>query len=245
MTTVATFACKRCGYTTKYKHVLVTHLERKNVCQPKLNDANVEDLLKELAQNDKKYKCVCGLGYSHTASLYRHKLSCLNAIQLQQRLDAEKVAQKYPANTSSTNSTDLNWENTQQKLHKLELELMYYKNKKNESFYQLMMESILDATHKTLPMGVTDITTDTKHVEIKDWKCWKEALGQLMYYNTADPKDGLEVYFFGQRPRTAPEVFDVFKKHNITPFEFVHQENGVVSVRDTNGEVVYTYKPQM
>ena len=127
--------------------------------------------------------------------------------------------------------------------YKLELELQYYKNKKCENFYQLMLENLLKATPKKLPCGITDITTDDTHIEIKDWKNWKEAIGQLMCYNINDPKEYLHVYLFGSSPRNKMNVFDTFRKCNIIPFEILHEDDGNVVVLDAEHNRVHCYRP--
>lgn len=73
------FTCKRCGYSTKHKHVLLKHLQRINVCEPKLESIDVNDLLKNLEHHTSKpYLCTsCGKGFSHDSSLSRHKKKCV------------------------------------------------------------------------------------------------------------------------------------------------------------------------
>lgn len=73
---MASFTCRRCGYETKYKHVLVKHLERTKTCDPKLDDVSVSELLKEFAQTTKAFKCACGKSFSHDSSLSRHVKAC-------------------------------------------------------------------------------------------------------------------------------------------------------------------------
>lgn len=78
---MAEFTCKRCGYATKYKHVLVKHLQRVKRCEPKLNDADVTDLLSDLEvqASTKPYTCKhCGKGFSHDSSLARHQKVCVH-----------------------------------------------------------------------------------------------------------------------------------------------------------------------
>ena len=77
MSQMTMFSCKRCGYTTKYKHVLLKHLERTNVCEPTLTSIDVQELLLEFAPTTKPYTCCCGKGFSYESSLSRHRKSCI------------------------------------------------------------------------------------------------------------------------------------------------------------------------
>lgn len=52
-------------------------------------------------------------------------------------------------------------------------------------------------------VGMTDITTDTAHIEVKHWDNWKKALGHLIVYNREDPKEELCAYLFGEYDDTA------------------------------------------
>lgn len=52
--------------------------------------------------------------------------------------------------------------------NKLKIELMYLKNKRSEKFYQTLLETYTGETHKRLPSGITDITTDISRIEIKN-----------------------------------------------------------------------------
>ena len=38
------YVCDRCGYSTKYRQRLKTHLNRKNICPPKLSTITVNEL---------------------------------------------------------------------------------------------------------------------------------------------------------------------------------------------------------
>ena len=42
------YNCKRCGYKSDIKNSLKKHLERKNICKPKLTDIPVNILISEL-----------------------------------------------------------------------------------------------------------------------------------------------------------------------------------------------------
>lgn len=47
------YECLRCGYSTKYKHSLISHLKRKNVCNPILLDVDRCVLLDEITSKSK------------------------------------------------------------------------------------------------------------------------------------------------------------------------------------------------
>lgn len=78
--------------------------------------------------------------------------------------------------------------------------------------YQRFLEKQLDSKHKKVKYGVTDITTENEHIEIKKWSDYKHALGQIMSYNTCDKKEKLSVYFFGEMNENKKlEIIDLFK----------------------------------
>lgn len=101
--------------------------------------------------------------------------------------------------------------------------------------YQRFLENVLDYKHKKVKYGVTDITTDNEHIEIKKWSDYKNALGQILSYNTCDRKDKLSVYFFGYMdPTKKIGIIDLFKEHgiNICEFEFLVKELYVNDSKD-------------
>lgn len=55
--------------------------------------------------------------------------------------------------------------------------------KRKEKFYQAWLEPVLQGGHKKLPIGITDISTERFDVEIKTYKKWNMAIGQLNLYN--------------------------------------------------------------
>lgn len=128
----------------------------------------------------------------------------------------------------------------------LQLELQYYKNRKTEIFYQLLLESVLDGGHKKLSVGVTDITTSDCHAEIKEWKSWKEAVGQLNSYNVVDPKRNLAVYLFGvYSPASKSKAVHVLTQLNIRVYEFKEEVNGDIEILQLpENKLVYTYSPK-
>lgn len=56
--------------------------------------------------------------------------------------------------------------------------------KKKEKFYQTWLESVLQGGHRKLPIGITDISNDRFDAEIKTYKRWNQAIGQLNLYNS-------------------------------------------------------------
>ena len=118
MDEVKRFHCRRCNFSTEYKHVLVKHLERKKVCDAKHDDVDVVVLLKELQdEKEKPCKCdVCGKPFSHSSSKSRHKKTCQATTKQQLQLlqetinDMQKQLQSYESQ-SHTQTTVNNIQN--------------------------------------------------------------------------------------------------------------------------------------
>lgn len=100
-------------------------------------------------------------------------------------------------------------------------------NKRNENYYQRFLERKLSATHKRTKFGITDITTDTEHIEIKHWRNYKAALGQLLSYNFKDNKN-LCVYFFGHTNEKQKEnIIELYRDKMVNIRELVDTQNGI------------------
>jgi len=238
------FVCKRCSYECNRKDYLISHLNKIKECP--INFENIDRVIyiKELQTkiyNDKNYKCeFCEKQFNNTSSKSRHKKTCnkkisetsVQLLKMQQQIDKqqeqiEQLKQK-PLNND-----------------KINLDLQYYKNRKNENFYQLLLENYLGGTHKTLSCGITDITTDSCHAEIKEWSSWKEAIGQLTCYNTVDPKEKLDMYMFGKYKQSCKdEAIKVTTSCKINIYEFVDTNEGVSIISLENNEEIYKYKPE-
>lgn len=103
--------------------------------------------------------------------------------------------------------------------------------KKQEDYYQMLLEKHFKSGHLSLENGVTDISTDIMHAEIKNWDCDKKALGQLIYYNAVSPRKDLRAYFFGKCSNDKKKkTNEVFNKSNIRCFEFIETEECVQTV---------------
>ena len=104
---------------------------------------------------------------------------------------------------------------------------------------------ILIGAHKTLSCGITDVTTDSCHAEIKEWPSWKEAIGQLTCYNIADPKEKLEMYMFGKYKQSCKdEAVKIAVSCKINIYEFIDTDNEISIISLENNEIVYIYKPE-
>jgi len=95
-----------------------------------------------------------------------------------------------------------------------------------------------NASHSRNTFGITDVTTAKAHVEIKHWRNFKNALGQLLFYHTADQKKNLFVCFFGNLPTEERrlEINNVFAKHDITLIFFAERDD--VTLHMCNGITV-------
>lgn len=100
-------------------------------------------------------------------------------------------------------------------------------SKRNEMYYQKFLEKYFSATHKKTKFGITDISTDTHHIEIKHWRQYKHALGQLLSYNEFDNKQ-LSAYFYGSinQPQKS-NIIQLFQNKNISIYEFVDTLDGI------------------
>jgi len=242
------YLCKRCGYESKYKNCLEQHLNNKKECDPKNENLDRGVLLEELTiknYNDFTFDCeFCERKFNSNSSKSRHKKICKAKISTSEEKIEELIKTvKDLKSEIKTIRNDISDENNSQQL---KLDLQYYKNRKNEKFYQLLLEKYLGGTHKTLSCGITDVTTDTCHAEIKDWLSWKEAIGQLTCYNMVDPKETLDMYMFGKYKQSCKdEAIKITKGCNINMYEFVDLDDGISILSLENNEIIYNYRPEI
>lgn len=97
---------------------------------------------------------------------------------------------------------------------------------RKEDFYQKILEKQLDGKHMYLSTGITDITTDEFHAEIKCWCNWKDVVKQLMLYNVVEPRNELRAYFFGEARESLKQLaFECLTKLNIEVYVIFDIEN--------------------
>lgn len=117
--------------------------------------------------------------------------------------------------------------------------------RKPEVYYQRLLENYLQAGHKKVAAGITDITTDDYHGEIKQWRKWKEAVGQLLSYNVCDQKPNLHIYLFDKYSQTNKSVaMRVFDAYGIMPYEFVEASPYTIKLVELRSrQCVHEYDP--
>lgn len=74
------------------------------------------------------------------------------------------------------------------------------KRKNPEEVVQKKLEKSLGGGHQQTDAGIIDILTETEIVEIKEWKNWKEAIGQLIAYGHYYPNHQKRMHLFGETP---------------------------------------------
>jgi hypothetical protein len=238
-TTSPPFVCKRCGYFTNVKANMKRHFQNLiRPCQPSLQDIPLQSLLEELLQSHKDplhiMRCkYCNKQFTATSNRYRHQNTCKH----KQTSYNDSIIQKQSINNSATQQDNSIVKNTPiLDMH------WHHGNSKNEAFYQLMLETYLNATHKRLKCGITDITTDTLHAEIKRWYSYKEAIGQLMCYQNEDPKQHLHVYLFSSYHNSSKQLaYDTMKTLNIKVFDMVETPYGIQVYDMDTSHVAFSY----
>lgn len=86
----------------------------------------------------------------------------------------------------------------------------------SERAYQNALQAHYKCGHKRLPSGISDVTTEDRHIEIKRWPQWKQSVGQILAYNFYDPKPILEAHLFGKYPSHKKDIAKkVFDRYNI------------------------------
>lgn len=197
-------SCRETGYTCRFCNKVLTsrqgryHHERDHCKLAKGNTA--KDEIAEVKDRLKTVEIALQV-HEDTAKNYQKELS-----NYQQELTSyqQEISDK------------------DKKVKDLELALQIAKQNIKEETYQKLLEQhrFPGATHLKVACGVTDITTDTVHAEIKRFEDWKEAIGQLMAYNVASPRSELHVYLFGNYSTSCKRTMvSTLKELNMKPFE--------------------------
>jgi hypothetical protein len=105
-------------------------------------------------------------------------------------------------------------------------------DRKHESHFQRILQNKFQAEHKHIVgVGVTDITTDDAHIEIKRWKYYDDVTGQLAKYQRALARPRSCVYYFGRMPnsRRLNEIFELMAAANIEVYWFDEEDDSIHS----------------
>jgi hypothetical protein len=108
-------------------------------------------------------------------------------------------------------------------------EINVLKENKKEIYYQHFLEKILGSGHNITKYGITDITTDTQHIEIKCWKNYKNCMGQLLAYNHKDSKQMIAALYDepGKIYKDKEKVIELLKYNNIDTWELLKTPYGI------------------
>lgn len=114
------------------------------------------------------------------------------------------------------------------------------KCQQKESYYQKILENHLSGQHLTVGTGITDVSTDGIHAEIKIWRDYRQGIAQLLLYNAASKRDRLQLYLFGNCTKTKHKqiVIDYVPTLNIEVYEFVHDGKDVQIVDLRTGKCI-------
>ena len=114
-------------------------------------------------------------------------------------------------------------------INDLREEIDTIKENKKEIYYQRFLEKMLGSGHNITKYGITDITTDTQHIEIKCWKNYKNCMGQLLAYNHKDTKQMVAAFYDepGKIYKDKEKVIELLKSNNIDTWEMIKTPYGI------------------
>lgn len=194
-----------------------------------------------------KYLCPrCGYETDHKPSMYNHlyrkKKTCSITID---NIDLTDEIKQYILDNRVYNVEQLNKsvkKNVYEELVDLRIEIAILKNKKNEKFYQVIVEKYLKGTHSQNIHGRTDVTNDKVHAEIKTLCDYKHAIGQVQAYNKGDPKEELHIYLFDDNNKKQLSIAAEYIKFlNIKLFTFTVSSEKVEIIEYETKEIKFTH----
>lgn len=248
--------CARCHITCATKSSLIRHLRAKTLCPPTFSNLSAEELIYSLhVHYSRSYTCgECGCGFTSVFAMKRHHSTAHPTPPQapQQTAQAPRCESTQASPSPLVEKTmrlekefhqlQSSYKQMARVLERQEMQLMHLKSRKKEVFFQKVLEQYLGGTHFVFGNGVSDITTDKIHAEIKNWDCWKEVIGQLLYYKDCEPKDELHAYFFGQcTDEKKQKVVSVLVKQGIKVFECVPTETGCDIIDLLTGTKLHTW----
>jgi hypothetical protein len=214
------YTCPRCGYQTRKRFCMNRHLyELSKVCPGQRNNIELTDEVKQHILNNRVYNPSSSsiqIAYFKPENV-SGVISGKVVLQPLQNISTLNPKTSNPLPATNTTINDIC---------------------KNEYFYQKLLEDIVKGEHKKLKCGITDITTDISHIEIKQWKSYMAGIGQLLCYNTEDPKEELYLYLFGKRTDKLKKLVLLHcEEFNIIPFAMSYTDN-VLTIRKVNDDTI-------
>jgi hypothetical protein len=132
--------------------------------------------------------------------------------------------------------------NIYEEVANLRIENDILKNKKNEDFYQAIVEKYLNGKHSRNIHGITDVTNDYVHAEIKTLCDYKHAVGQLFAYNKVDPRKELHIYLFDDKNKKQLLIAaEYLKSLDIKVFTFNVTREKVEIIEYETNEIKFTH----
>ena len=134
------------------------------------------------------------------------------------------------------------FEDLQSKNANLLIENAVLKNKKNKKFYQSIVKKYLKGTPSRNCHGITDVTNDKVHAEIKTLCDYKTAIGQVQAYNYVDKKEELHIYLFDDDNKKQLSIAAEYIKFlNIKLFTFTVSPEKVEIIEYETKEIKFTH----
>lgn len=99
---------------------------------------------------------------------------------------------------------------------------------KPEVFYQRILEQRYNGSHLATTAGVTDVTTNSMHIEIKRASNWLDAFRQLLAYNAVEEREYLRLYLFDYKSLSLTgreKMMASILKVNTTPIDVFILDN--------------------
>lgn len=234
---VKDYICIRCGYTTEFYGSMKNHLLRKvKPCPPAVADIEItEEVIKCIMERRT---------YTQPGSVHAVNPNIQQSIKQDviNSLDIEGIKASFQTAIKECQCASKALEQRIKTLESKVKRLETFYNKRSESYYQKILEKYLNGAHKKLPCGVTDVTNDRVHAEIKVWNNYKSGIGQLACYNKDDPRPELHIYFFGDSDQATMErITEMCIQNGVHPFEFQDYAHKTDIVDLETGDVVHVY----
>jgi hypothetical protein len=235
--------CDVCNYSTHHITNFKNHLTSKNKCAPSDNPlivSMIDRYFNKIKHNPLQCR-KCTKIFKYRSSAYNHRKTCTVEVS-----SKDNPPYKFSDIETSVNDLNIKFEKLRTTVEQIEDNVVVLQKKEThecEAFYQKLLEKHLDGTHMHIETGITDVSNNILHAEIKHWKNYRLAVGQLLFYNAAEKRDILQVYFFGPCQNSDRDLVKKYMKtFNIQAFEFVHYNNDVVIVNIHTGDCVKTFQ---